>query len=308
MNIKSESSHNQTPLALLQWYLENGVDECILETTTDWFAVSAETAQKAMGKAPLANNAGTAPSGMAGETTYQVSRSPTPRPPITRAQATPQISPLAAVQQHHSAAQDLAAACTTLEELRLAIEGFEGCGLKKTATHTVFADGVPGSDLMLIGEAPGVEEDRQGKPFVGASGQLLDKMFAAIDMSRQENLYISNILPWRPPGNRKPSDAETMICLPFIRRHIELAAPKVIVLLGGTAASTLLNVSAGITKLRGRWQNLEIAGRNIPVLPTYHPAYLLRQPQIKGDAWADLLEIRDKLGSLNHTTMQGGHE
>ncbi|WP_321393135.1 uracil-DNA glycosylase [Emcibacter sp.] len=268
----STESHDQSPLALLQWYLDSGVDECISGEATDWFAISTE-AKPATSK----------------------SESPTP---VSQARkAAP--SPLLATDQIASTAKELVRDCKNLNDLRQMIEEFDGCALKKTASKTVFSDGIPGSDLMLIGEAPGVEEDRQGKPFVGASGQLLDKMFAAIGRSRQENLYISNTLPWRPPGNRKPSDPELIICRPFLMKHIELAAPKVLVLLGGTAAGSLLDSNAGITRLRGKWHEVDVAGRKIPAMATYHPAYLLRQPQAKAQAWSDLQKIRDKLNELD---------
>lgn len=193
-------------------------------------------------------------------------------------------------------ADERAAAAKTLAELRSAVESFEECGLKRTAMNTVFCDGNPASGLMLIGEAPGADEDRQGKPFVGASGKLLDRMMAALGMAREEDYYISNILPWRPPGNRKPTPVEQAMCLPFIRRHIELAAPKVVVLLGGVAASAILDTTQGITKLRGKWRELDVNGRKIPAMPTFHPAYLLRQPRSKREAWHDLLEIKTRLG------------
>ncbi|MEX1147907.1 MAG: uracil-DNA glycosylase, partial [Sphingomonadales bacterium] len=157
-----------------------------------------------------------------------------------------------------------------------------------------------------IGEAPGADEDRQGLPFVGVSGQLLDRMLGAIGLDRSK-AYIANILPWRPPGNRKPTPQETSICLPFIRRHIALVKPRVLVFLGGTAAATLLDTNQGITRLRGRWSEYEDLneGFTAPVMPTYHPAYLLRQPALKADAWRDFLEIRAKLKSLCATEPSG---
>lgn len=192
-------------------------------------------------------------------------------------------------------ATTIAANAKTLEELEQAIKTFEGCSLKHTAMNTVFARGNAASGLMLIGEAPGADEDRQGKPFVGASGRLLDKMMAAIGRTSEDQYYISNILPWRPPGNRKPTPAESAICLPFIKRHIELAKPKVIVLLGGTAVSALLDITDGITRVRGRWYTYPAGKETIPTMATFHPAYLLRQPQLKRQAWQDLLEIKEKL-------------
>ena len=193
------------------------------------------------------------------------------------------------------AAGDLATNAKTLEDLKSTIEAFEGCSLKKTAMNTVFSRGNPASGLMLVGEAPGAAEDRQGKPFVGPAGQLLDKMMAAIGRKTEADYYITNILPWRPPGNRNPTPAEQAMCLPFIKRHIELAAPKVLVLLGGVAVKALLDVTDGITRIRGRWFSYSAGGRDIPAMATFHPAYLLRQPQLKRQSWHDLLEIKSKL-------------
>jgi DNA polymerase len=196
-------------------------------------------------------------------------------------------------------ARELAAAAKTLDELKNAIAKFEGLSLKATATNLVFADGNPESRLMLIGEAPGAEEDRRGLPFVGASGQLLDRMLAAIGHDRA-SCYITNIVNWRPPGNRKPSPAEMSLCLPFIERHIALIKPALIVLLGDTAAKTLTNRTEGITRLRGKWFTWPTAdgAGTIPVLPTFHPAFLLRSPGQKREAWADLLAAKRKLAEL----------
>ena len=198
-----------------------------------------------------------------------------------------------------ASARELAAAATTLEELKDAIARFDGLSLKATATNLVFADGNPRAKLMLIGEAPGGEEDRQGLPFVGASGQLLDRMLAAIGQDRT-SCYITNIVNWRPPGNRKPSPAEMTLSLPFITRHIALVDPALIVLLGDTAAKTLTNRTEGITRLRGKWFDWSKPDGNgsIPLLPTFHPAFLLRSPAQKREAWADLLAVKRKLGEL----------
>ena len=169
-----------------------------------------------------------------------------------------------------------------------------------TATNTVFADGNPEAPLMLIGEAPGAEEDRQGLPFVGRSGQLLDRMLAAIGLDRT-GCYISNIVNWRPPGNRTPNGNEIAICMPFIERHVALARPRLLVFLGGTAAKTMLGRSEGITRLRGRWFNYEAPGLPgpIPALATFHPSYLLRTPGQKREAWRDFLSIKEKLDALD---------
>ena len=196
-------------------------------------------------------------------------------------------------------AREIAAACATLDELRSAIDAFIACPLRTTANTTVFADGKAGSRVMLVGEAPGRDEDLQGLPFVGRSGQLLDRMLAAIGLDRKgddNSVYISNVLPWRPPGNRAPTTAEATMCLPFIERHIALARPHLLVLLGGAAAKVLLNTEDGILRLRGKWRLYEPSdGVAIPVLPTLHPAYLLRQPASKSLAWRDLLQLRKRL-------------
>jgi uracil-DNA glycosylase len=179
------------------------------------------------------------------------------------------------------------------------VRAFDGCALKRTAKNTVFADGVVGAPVMIVGEAPGGDEDRLGKPFVGVSGQLMDRMFEAIGMSRERDLYITNILFWRPPGNRTPTLAEQAICMAFTRRHIELAKPKVLVLAGGTAAKSVLDTAEGIMRLRGKWTSLSLDdGSVVPTLPTFHPAYLLRTPASKRQSWSDLLSLDKKLRDL----------
>ena len=194
-------------------------------------------------------------------------------------------------------ATHLAQHCGTLDELRAAVAAFEECALKKTATNTVFADGNPASRIMFVGEAPGADEDRQGKPFVGVSGQLLDRMLASIGLSRTENFYITNIVFWRPPGNRNPTTNEIAACLPFVERHIELVDPAVLVCLGGPAAKTLLGRAEGITRLRGHWHTYSTPrlARPIDAMAIFHPAYLLRSPAHKREAWRDLQEIRARL-------------
>jgi DNA polymerase len=189
-------------------------------------------------------------------------------------------------------AQRIAQACQTVAELKDALARFEGCALKATATNLVFADGNPEAPLMLIGEAPGRDEDLRGLPFVGRSGQLLDRMLAAIGRDRS-SVYISNILFWRPPANRTPTSEEMATCLPFVLRHIELVRPKVLVALGGIAAKQLLETTEGIMRLRGRWQSFALPGlAPIPIMPSFHPAYLLRQPAHKRLAWRDLLAVK----------------
>ena len=199
------------------------------------------------------------------------------------------------------AATDLAtrspdlSAVHSLTDLKQALEAFDGCALKKTASNLVFSDGNPEAPVMFIGEAPGGDEDRMGLPFVGAAGQLLDKMLAAIGFDRQ-HVYITNILPWRPPGNRTPSSEEVALLWPFLRRHIQLKAPQVIFALGGSSAKLLLNTTTGILKLRGQTQEVDFGDAGhpmmIPVLPSLHPAYLLRAPVMKRQAFADLLTLK----------------
>lgn len=212
---------------------------------------------------------------------------PPATPPIYASQGTAAII---------AQAREIADACTTLEALRAAVEAFEGCALKKLATRTVFADGNPTSSLMLIGEAPGADEDREGIPFCGVSGQLLDRMLAAIGRTR-ETFYITNTIFWRPPGNRNPNDDELAICQPFVEKHIALVNPKHLVFVGGIAAKSLLGGKEGITRLRGKKHSYknDYLDASIPASALFHPSYLLRQPSHKALAWRDLLAIKAAL-------------
>ncbi|MGA7789234.1 MAG: uracil-DNA glycosylase [Xanthobacteraceae bacterium] len=194
------------------------------------------------------------------------------------------------------AAREAARTAATLDELRALLDAFEGCALRATATQLVFADGNPQSRVMFVGEAPGYDEDIAGKPFVGRSGKLLDLMMAAIGLDRT-SVYIANVVPWRPPGNRTPTPQETAICLPFIRRQIELANPDILVCLGGPAMQTLLSIKDGITRTRGRWFPYDTGSREIRALPTFHPAFLLRSPLQKRFAWRDFLALKKALAS-----------
>jgi DNA polymerase len=188
------------------------------------------------------------------------------------------------------------AAAESLADLRAAVEAYEGCQLKQYATRTVFSDGNPYADIMLIGEAPGAQEDAQGKPFVGRSGKLLDQMLQAIGLNRAESAYITNVTFWRPPDNRNPTPAELESCRPFVNRHIALINPKILVLVGGVPTKHMLQTTTGIKKLRGQWQALHIPGvrEAIPTLPIFHPAYLLRNPPAKREAWSDMQALRDR--------------
>jgi DNA polymerase len=219
---------------------------------------------------------------------------PAPAATATRAAPAPAAAPVV-VAPGQSAMQ-----LNSLQEIEAALAGFDACPLKKTATSLCFADGNPQARVMLIGEAPGRDEDIQGKPFVGRSGQLLERMLAAVGLSRtaqdrESAVFITNVIFWRPPGNRTPTDAETQMCLPFLLRTIELQKPDVIVCLGATPAQRLTARTDGILKLRGKWVTANVSGRNIPLLPTLHPAYLLRQPAQKRLAWRDMLSLRQML-------------
>ena len=225
-----------------------------------------------------------------------VAPAPKPAPAAVRvASPAPAAAPVVVVAPGTTATQ-----YQSLKEIERALEGFDACPLKKTATKLCFADGNLQARVMLIGEAPGREEDIEGRPFVGRSGQLLDRMLSAVGLSRsaqdrESSVFITNVIFWRPPGNRTPTEAETQMCLPFLIRTIELQQPDVIVCLGATPAHRLTGKADGILKLRGKWVTANVSGRNIPLLPTLHPAYLLRQPAQKRLAWRDMLMLRQML-------------
>lgn len=222
-----------------------------------------------------------------------------PRPAVSpaeiefRSRAAAPLSP-PAPDEAAMAARQAAKSATTLDELRSILDRFDGCALKATASRLVFSDGTPGARVMLVGEAPGRDEDIEGLPFVGRSGKLLDRMLAAIGLDRT-SVYIANIVPWRPPGNRTPTPQESQICLPFVLRQIELVDPDILVCLGGPSAQTLLGIKEGITKTRGRWFTFDTGKREIRAIPTFHPAFLLRSPLQKRFAWRDFLAIKKAL-------------
>ncbi len=276
--------------ALLAFYAEAGADEPLSDAPVNRFA---EAARKATPEqAPPAEMTGAAP---ASPWPSLSSAEKPPAPAVMRpssGQATVPDEAQAAL------ARQLAANAATLDELREAMAGFDGCNLKFTAKNLVFADGNPQAGLMLVGEAPGRDEDIEGRPFVGRSGRLLDRMLAAIGIDR-DSAYIANVIPWRPPGNRAPTPHETEICRPFIERQIELVGPKVLVNLGGPSAKTLLDTTEGILRLRGNWRvHTTASGIAIPAMPTLHPAYLLRTPAHKRLAWRDFVEVKMKLRAL----------
>jgi uracil-DNA glycosylase len=278
MSDKSKPGGSETALALLRWYVEMGADEAIADEPVNRLASRAPPRASAV--RPAATEAA----------------------PPQSVRAVPASPPAAFADSLGEAAQSarlLAAHADTLAALGAAIIGFDGCALKRTATNTVIADGNPAAPVMIIGEAPGADEDRIGRPFVGRAGQLLDRMLAAIGLDR-EGALITNVIYWRPPGNRTPTTDEIAACVPFVLRHVALVRPKVLVLAGGTAARALLPPGPGITRLRGRWFDLAVPGLDqpVPTLPMFHPSFLLRAPERKREAWRDLLALRARLDEL----------
>ena len=264
--LASDLDPRQAAADLLRWYAEMGVDAALDETPRNRLAEARENL--------------TSPAAARTE--------PVARPAAFAGAAAP-------AEDVTAQARLLARSAQTLDELRALLEKFEGCALRTTAKSLVFADGQPGGRVMLVGEAPGAEEDRVGLPFVGRSGQLLDRMLAAIGLDRNQ-VYIANIIPWRPPGNRTPTPQETAVCLPFVTRQIALADPDILVCLGGPSAQTLLGFKDGIMRSRGRFVPYDTGTRSIQAIATLHPAYLLRQPLQKRLAWRDLKAIRAALG------------
>ena len=284
--------------AILAFYVEAGVDAVLQEEPVDRFAGDARPAVRpepeaspAPDQAPrsAADASGKArpPALLAGGGGANLSRAaPAPAQPV--ADAPPSAD--AAIM----AARELAKSAASLDDLRALLDRFEGCGLRKTAKQLVFAAGNPQARVMFVGEAPGRDEDLEGLPFVGRSGQLLDRIMAAVGLDRS-NAYIANVIPWRPPGNRTPTPQETQTCLPFTLRQIELADPDILVCLGGPSAQTLLGIKDGIRRSRGRWHAYHTGTREIRAMPTFHPAYLLRTPIEKRFVWRDFLAIKKAL-------------
>jgi DNA polymerase len=256
-------------LAALDWYRAAGVDVALADDPIDRFAAS-----QAVPK-----------------------RRPSAAAPQAPAEAAPPAPPSALGNADPSEARALAATAQNLEALRDLLEHWDGCALKLRATQLCFADGNPEAEVMLVGEAPGAEEDRVGKPFVGRAGQLLDRMLASIGLDRSK-VYIANVVAWRPPGNRNPTTEEIAACLPFLERQVALVAPKVLVTLGNVPTQTLFGISQGITRTRGQWRELTVGGHTLMAMPTLHPAYLLRQPASKRQAWQDMLSLRAEMQKL----------
>lgn len=259
--------NNAELLSVLDWYRAAGVDLAVGEDPVDRFAQKPPPAVPSVARpAPSA---------------------PSVAPPVA---AGP-------VGGDPSEARRLAKSAGSLEQLQTILTAYDGCGLKFRATQLVFADGNPQAKIMLIGEAPGAEEDRQGKPFVGRSGQLLDRMLGAIGLDRTK-VYIANTVPWRPPGNRTPTPEEMELCLPFLHRQVELVAPQLVMTLGGPAMQTVFQTTAGIIKMRGKWQSVHIGEHAADAMATLHPAYLLRNPAAKQQAWKDMLSLKLKMEEL----------
>ncbi|MET3648309.1 uracil-DNA glycosylase [Phyllobacterium ifriqiyense] len=286
-DFKNEKDYPLSTLSeILHFYAEAGVDTPLVDTPVDRFS-QVDTKRAQTQQAPVATR----------------SNAPSPaslKPPIDANASAPSTLSKASVPDDAkiAMARQMAANATTLEELREQLAAFDGCNLKFTAKNLVFADGNPQAAIMFVGEAPGREEDLEGIPFIGRSGQLLDRMLAAIGLDRQ-SVYIANTIPWRPPGNRTPTPLETEICRPFFERQIELANPKLLVALGGPAAKALTNAPEGILRLRGNWKtHLTGSGNQIPVMPTLHPAYLLRNSAQKKFAWRDFLSVKLRLRAL----------
>ncbi|MGE0023547.1 MAG: uracil-DNA glycosylase family protein [Hyphomicrobium sp.] len=295
--------------ALLDWYREMGVDTAVDDRAINWLergAVAPGSSFQVPSSAPDHSTNSPPPGGGVGlggggvPTTHarvspppnhppQGARVAPPRPPEPRPAftATP---PDAAELTARSVARN----ASTLDELEAALRAFDGCGLKATAKNLCFYRGAPAARLMIIGEAPGREEDLEGRPFVGRAGQLLDKMLAAIAL-KEEHVHITNVVYWRPPGNRTPTPQESQVCRPFLERQMELVAPHVVLLLGGAAAKEMLAVTDGIMRIRGKWREIQSGGRAVKTMATLHPAYLLRTPAAKRQAWRDLLAVQAAL-------------
>ncbi len=287
--------------AMLRWLADMGADEALDATPVDRFTVTPVPFTLPQPASLPGRAASAAPALSRPEPLRPTAARPMSPPPGPTVPPAPRVMPVAPSSPGALSARDSAAGCTTLDALREAVLKFDGCVLKQTAKHTVFADGPADAPVMLIGEAPGRDEDLQGLPFVGRSGQLLDRMLASIGLSRQTNTYITNVIFWRPPGNRPPTPEEAASCAPFLTRHIELKKPRIILLVGGTPVRHVLNWDEGITRIRGRWGVYRDGAREIPVLPTFHPAYVLRQPAAKRLVWQDLQAFREKLQALPAT-------
>ena len=287
------SQQKSDALNTLNWLVEAGADEAVLDAPVNRFATR-PGARQSDGTLPFPN-----------ENARQAIARESARASAGREQPSAAApASLDAEADNIGHAMEIAKRCNSLPELKAALESFEGSQLKKNATNTVFADGNPESRILFVGEAPGRDEDRMGLPFVGRAGKLLGQMMSAIGLDRT-SAYIINVLPWRPPENRSPEATEVAQCIPFLRRHIELAAPEILILLGAVSVRHVLGLAEGIMKYRGRWMEYRVGVKMIPVMPTLHPAYLLRQPAHKKLAWRDLQAVADRIETLGLVKVAG---
>lgn len=287
------SSDKLALAALLDWYQAMGVDAAVGEEPVDWLAhgsaapgagfqmvVPEQKAVPVPASAPAPQKA----------VPQKAAPDQQPRAPLPEARQFKPAAPDAAELSARKAAQ----AATSLGALEAALKAFDGCGLKATAKQLCFYRGAEKARIAIVGEAPGRDEDLAGKPFVGRAGQLLDRMLKAIGLT-EADVHITNVVYWRPPGNRTPTPQEAQVCRPFLERQLELVAPDVIVLLGGAAAKQVLDTADGIMRIRGKWRDVEVGGRRVRAMATLHPAYLLRTPAAKRQAWRDLIAVRAAL-------------
>ena len=288
---KSISEHEI--IAMLEWYKVSGVDEAVIAQPSNWFAWQERQIQPARSsrpalreRVPVGDARGNGPGRAAGRDAGRDTA-----PAVVR--SSPTTPPDQAVLE----AREIARSAQTMDDLEKGLRSFEACGLSKTATNLCFYRGSQDADIMVIGDAPGREDDIEGKPFIGEAGALLDKMLGAIDLD-ETAVHITNVIYWRPPGNRTPTPQEIQICQPFLARQLELVSPKIVVCLGGTSAKAMLNSSEGIMRIRGKWRDFKYSGKTISAMAILHPTYLLRTPAAKRLAWSDLLSIRAKLNDI----------
>lgn len=292
---------------LLTWYGELGVDSAVAEEAVDWLrhgdvAPGADVRQ-ALLPSRTDHSKDRSAANRAREGDAKTFRQPAPSPSVDQrdpgraARSVASSGDGSLAEPGAAAARRIAARAKSLEDLKAGLEAFEGCALRATAKNTCFFRGAPKARVMIIGEAPGRDEDIEGRPFVGRAGKLLDRMLAALGLG-ESDVHITNVVYWRPPGNRTPTLQETQSCRPFLERQAQLVEPEFVLLLGGAAAKSLLESAEGIMRLRGKWKDLELGGRKLRAMPTLHPAYLLRTPAAKRQAWRDLLSLRKALDSL----------
>ncbi|WP_420408928.1 uracil-DNA glycosylase [Hoeflea sp.] len=297
--------------ALIGFYAESGVEDLCEDAAVDRFAQTAEAQRSRKQTNENTAHQGSTPQGRDIQREGAPSSAPdraTAAPNAVSGASRPAAAPGGPIPQASQLtipdeaafndARSLSGSANTIEELRAALQGFSGCNLRHSAKSLVFADGNPDADVMFIGESPGRDEDLQGLPFAGRAGQLLDRMLAAIGMDRTTS-YITTMIPWRPPGNRPPAPHEIELCRPFVERHIALAQPKILVMLGNISTRSLLGLDKNILAVRGTWSTYTSQGRVIPAMPTLNPNYLLRNPSQKKLAWADLLSLQEQVRDLN---------